>query len=155
MADDCSRLWHLTDTDLLTHFALTYPQSKTWTISQPTSGMLTSAMQALQKKRPEKQLWAQRESGKLATGTSGWNTAPSITSPSPSRRLRIQFLTSKSTPSESAAATYPPAVNPWELAQYRQPFWPPERKSRGWLTPTHAIDKGLPHSTVDWQTFYV
>ncbi len=30
MADDCSRLWHLSDTQLLTHFALHYPQTKPW-----------------------------------------------------------------------------------------------------------------------------
>ncbi len=26
MADDCSKLWHLTDANLLSHFALHYPQ---------------------------------------------------------------------------------------------------------------------------------
>ena len=30
MADDCSRLWHLTDVQLLTHFILRYPQNLQW-----------------------------------------------------------------------------------------------------------------------------
>ena len=30
MADDCSRLWHLDDQELLDHFKSTYPQSKPW-----------------------------------------------------------------------------------------------------------------------------
>jgi hypothetical protein len=30
MADDCSRLWHLTDEKLLTHFNLHYPQNLPW-----------------------------------------------------------------------------------------------------------------------------
>jgi hypothetical protein len=30
MADDCSRLWHLTDEELLTHFNLHYPQNLPW-----------------------------------------------------------------------------------------------------------------------------
>ena len=32
MADDASRLWHLSDDALLTHFNLTYPQSASWTM---------------------------------------------------------------------------------------------------------------------------
>ena len=30
MADDCSRLWHLDDEELLAYFESTYPQSKPW-----------------------------------------------------------------------------------------------------------------------------
>ena len=30
MVDDCSRLWHLTDKQLLTHFNLHYPQNLPW-----------------------------------------------------------------------------------------------------------------------------
>jgi hypothetical protein len=30
MADDCSRLWHLTDSHLLAYFNLHYPQPNTW-----------------------------------------------------------------------------------------------------------------------------
>ena len=30
MADDCSRLWHLDDQELLDYFESTYPQSKPW-----------------------------------------------------------------------------------------------------------------------------
>ena len=30
MADDCSRLWHLADQELLDYFESTYPQSKPW-----------------------------------------------------------------------------------------------------------------------------
>jgi len=32
MADDCSRLWHLTDDALLTHFNSHYPQAAGWTL---------------------------------------------------------------------------------------------------------------------------
>jgi GH43 family beta-xylosidase len=30
LADDCSRLWHLTDEQLLTHFSFNYPQNLLW-----------------------------------------------------------------------------------------------------------------------------
>ena len=30
MADNCSRLWHLTDDELLTYFNSTYPQLRSW-----------------------------------------------------------------------------------------------------------------------------
>jgi hypothetical protein len=47
MADDCSRLWHLTDEQLLTHFNLHYPQNLLWiqcTLWQEMNFALLSAL---------------------------------------------------------------------------------------------------------------
>ena len=40
MADDCSRLWHLSDSDLVVYFNATYPQREPWQIYHldPTVG---------------------------------------------------------------------------------------------------------------------
>jgi len=40
MADDCSRLWHLSDSDLVAYFNATYPQREPWQICllDPTAG---------------------------------------------------------------------------------------------------------------------
>jgi hypothetical protein len=51
MADDCSRLWHLSDAQLIAHFAALYPQSQPWQLCPLrkqmrcalTSALLTSA----------------------------------------------------------------------------------------------------------------
>jgi len=43
MADDCSRLWHLTDNALLTHFHSKYPQASGWILC-PLPSAMTSAL---------------------------------------------------------------------------------------------------------------
>ena len=47
MADDASRLWHLNDTELLTHFNFRYPQTTSWQLhplTRPMSASLTGAL---------------------------------------------------------------------------------------------------------------
>ncbi len=50
MADDCLRLWYLTDADLLAHFNTTYPQTVPWQqchLSKPMFSGLTSALRRI------------------------------------------------------------------------------------------------------------
>ena len=51
MADDASCLWHLTDTDLLTHFDSHYPQLTSWTLRTLTPTMASALTGAIFKKR--------------------------------------------------------------------------------------------------------
>ena len=53
MADDCSRLWHLSDSQLLAHFNSIYPQEQPWQLVHLRPEMLSSLTSALQMKRPE------------------------------------------------------------------------------------------------------
>ena len=52
MADDCSRFWHLSDQQLLTHFEFHYPQSKPWQLCQLRPNMRSLLISALHKQRP-------------------------------------------------------------------------------------------------------
>jgi hypothetical protein len=47
MADDASRLWHLDDAALLTHFNLTYPQTPSWRICRLPPEMTRAVIGAL------------------------------------------------------------------------------------------------------------
>ena len=47
MADDCSRLWHLSDDELLQHFNRTYPQSKPWRLCHLNERMAAAIHAAL------------------------------------------------------------------------------------------------------------
>jgi hypothetical protein len=47
MADDASRLNHLTDTELLTHFNFHYPQPQSWVLWTPTQPFLSAVTLAL------------------------------------------------------------------------------------------------------------
>ncbi len=46
MADDASRLWNLSDAELLTHFNSTYPQKQSWELC-PTSRQLSSVLTSM------------------------------------------------------------------------------------------------------------
>ena len=47
MADDASRLQHLSDDAFLAHFNSTYPQEMPWTLYHPEPGTITSVTSAL------------------------------------------------------------------------------------------------------------
>jgi hypothetical protein len=51
MADDFSRLFHLTDSQLLSHFNSSFPQTRPWQIFPSRDGMLSAPTSALSKKR--------------------------------------------------------------------------------------------------------
>ena len=76
MADDCSRLWHLDDAQLLTHFDLTYPQSLPWQLCTLRPEMHSAIHSALQKQRQQPEWFlAQLTKPKLG-GPSGWPNVP-------------------------------------------------------------------------------
>jgi len=48
MADNCSHLWHLSDTDLLSHFHSCYPQASGWKLCHLPNKMNSMLISALQ-----------------------------------------------------------------------------------------------------------
>lgn len=50
MADDLSRLWHLSDDELLSHFSHTYPQPRPWKLCHLTNEMLSATISSLRNK---------------------------------------------------------------------------------------------------------
>lgn len=52
MADDCSRLWHLSDSQLLAYFNSQYPQRQSWKLVHLRPQMLSALTNALLKRRP-------------------------------------------------------------------------------------------------------
>ena len=51
MADDCSRLWHLSDSQLLHYFNSNYPQEKSWKMLHLRPEMNSALISSLHKKR--------------------------------------------------------------------------------------------------------
>jgi hypothetical protein len=132
MADDCSRLWHLSDDQLLTHFALHYPQSEPWQLCQLRPSLHSSLISALHKQRPAPASLLSTVIGAIKPGTFGLpsaapfvKTLPFATSPTPS-------ISSKSLLPECGTVASPPVVNPSGMAQYlpRSVMW--ARRSPSW-----------------------
>jgi len=87
MADDCSRLWHLSDSDLVAYFNATYPQSEPWQLCHldpPAAAAIVSALSCIRQPLPEfqRELMEHVSGGSTPPGstTDHWHTAvpPSI-----------------------------------------------------------------------------
>ena len=137
LADDASRLSHLSDSAFLSHFNATYPQKRPWLLYHPSSEMLSSTISALRNKMSSPALFLHPPAPLQAIGTSGPPSArPSASilhfarSPTPSR-------TSKSSQSAIDMATSTPhgvlsVVAPWKV-----PYGVLARRSPQWGPRTH------------------
>ena len=57
MADDCSRLWNLTDSQLVAYFNKHYPQKRSWRLCHLRPEMNSALISALHRKRCSPELW--------------------------------------------------------------------------------------------------
>lgn len=132
MADNASRLWHLTDAELLAHFATFYPQASPWqlsTLAPDTNLALTDAL--LFKQQPAREFLGNVSALPAPLGRSGppfVRASPST--PSTSRATPSPF--SKRSLNACAAAHCPPAVDPCDLAQWKTPSEQWARRMPGW-----------------------
>jgi hypothetical protein len=134
MADDCSRLWELSDDALLTHFRSRYPQTEPWQLCHLRPEMLSSLISALHKRRPEPASLLSTVIGAIVPGTFGpASAAPSVSTP-PSATSLTPSPPSKSSPPASATAAWQPVVNPSGMRRFlprcatlarRWPTWGP------------------------------
>lgn len=134
MADAASRRWDLTDTQLLSHFNLTYPQPKSWTLRSPPPTLLSSLMCALRCTRAAPTYLLGAPQPLMPHGNSGrpsapaWASHPSwIPSPPP-----LVSLFSNSLHNDTELADWHPAVDPSGLALWRTPYELWRRRSPGW-----------------------
>lgn len=133
MADDASRLQHLTDSAFLAHFQQRYPQPKGWSLLHlrpETTSLLTSALLSKSQGLPTP---ARRTTPGTPSSASG---LPSVI-PSTSKTTSAMSPATKpssATSSSSATATAPeapPVTSLSELIQSRTPYW---RWGRGYPT---------------------
>ena len=140
MADDASRLQHLSDSALLDHFNTHYPQDQSWKLChlrQPMNSALTSALSA---KRPMPASFLPAVMPCNDPGHPGSTTAPPCGSiPFSKTPIRkAAFSSSKYLPHVGATEDLPPAVNRSDLERWRMPFATWARRSPYWGPPTPA-----------------
>jgi hypothetical protein len=130
MADDASRLWHLSDTDLLTHFTTRYPQACPWQLHhlQPSTNL--SLIGALSRQRPANASRLGAPTPVPPLGNSGPPSAPTWAS---TRCLATPSPCSKSLPNACALARSAPVADPFALAHQRRTQSAPwGRRMPGW-----------------------
>jgi hypothetical protein len=121
MADDASRLWHLSDTDLLSHVETHYPQASPWRLLPLQPETNCALIGALFKRRPAPAFLASASPPPAPLGPSGPPFAPASPS-TPANSPPIPSRSCKSSPNAYATALSRPAVDLYGLAQWRTPF---------------------------------
>jgi hypothetical protein len=138
MADDASRLFRLSDDELLTHFNLHYPQTVSWRMLHPSNEMLSSLTSALHRTRPEPASFLRAPLPKIVAGPYGKTSVlNSVLIPS-FRTLTTQSSSSKYLDRDTDPALLPPVVNLSSLAQWKTPSAQWVRRSPAWGPQTHA-----------------
>ena len=132
MADDASRLWHLSDTAFLAHFNSTYPQNKPWQLCRLRPAMRSALTMALQCKRSEPVQFLHAPDPKTTPGFDGATIVKNWASIPCSTMWSTRSRSSKSLPHAGALAKSLPSVNLSALAQWRTPSAPSARRWPAW-----------------------
>ena len=131
LADEASRRFHLSDTDILTHFNTHYTQPRTWELLILRPKMLSALISCLHKKRVDPQSALQEPVEKTSIGDTGWNSVPRTpwipTTPPP-----ILYRTYKCSPEESVMDASHPPIDPYGLTQFLTPCETWDRRMHGW-----------------------
>jgi hypothetical protein len=137
MADDASRLWHLSNTALVSHFNHFYPQHLPWTISHLRPALHSALISTLQCKRPPPELFLPDPNHAMPPGFAGLTIVPYWPSPQLSSTIPMPSRPSKFLPIDTASEFLPPAVNLSDLALWKTRSAPLARRSPAWgpLTP--------------------
>jgi hypothetical protein len=138
MADDLSRFWHWSDSQLLSYFNLHYPQDQPWTLVPLRPEMLFALISSLQKQRVDLALLLNAPPKKMVIGASGNNIAAPLALARTSKKSPNSYLFSKFLLSDSAPASSPPPVSPFQLGEWRTTYAPSVRRSPAWGPRTHG-----------------
>ncbi len=123
MADDASRLWHLDDAALLSHFARTYPQVSPWRMLVLPSSTASTLIGALFRQRPPRESPLNASIPLPARGSDGLPSA-TVSRSTPIICLETPSPSCRCLPSACARAPSPPptplaAVDVSSLGQWR------------------------------------
>ena len=122
MADDCSRLWQLSDSQLLSYFNSHYPQGTTWKLHHLRPEMLSVLISNLQRKRSQPESYLLDQPKQSPPGPSGLRFATPLMSTPFYRRWPILSRYSRSSAFVGETDESHPVANPTELARWRTPF---------------------------------
>ena len=132
MADDLSRMWDLSDSQLLSYFNSTYPQDQPWEIATLRPEMLSSLTSALQKRRANPVSLLNEPPKRMVIGASGKSSAKALALAPTSKTSPNSYLFSKFLRCDSARASSLPPVTSSALGAWRTTYAPSVRRSPAW-----------------------
>jgi hypothetical protein len=120
--DKCSRLWRLTDSELLARFNSLYPQTRSWQFCRPMSQMLSATASALCSVRSAPASYLHAPEQRITIGNVGKLFATNIPWIRSFSGSKIPSPLSKSWLRVTDPARLLPAVKPYDLAQWKTPY---------------------------------
>ena len=132
MADDASRLLHYSDTELLTHFNNTYPQTTPWQLFTLRPEMLSSLITALYCRRSDPASYLPDLNRVTRRGFNGPSIVASWASLRAARTSGIHYYSSKCLPTVTAQAASHPVVTLSDLVPWKGPSAPWDRRWPCW-----------------------
>ena len=140
MADDCSRLWHLSDDELLAHFNLHYPQKEPWQICHLRPEMFSALISALSCVRQPPQAILGEASPARTSGTSGLHSAlPSGWMIPASQASSTSSPSSCALPSSTEMGDWHLKVPPSSHGQRKMLFDSLAKRSPNWASRTRGL----------------
>jgi hypothetical protein len=145
MADDCSRLWELSDSQLVSYFNATYPQPTSWRLCHLRTPFLSALTSALSSERCEPASYLAATAAHKLIGNSGPPFAFPLDSTTSFPKSTTKSLSSKSLAPDTATVVSPPARSPSDLARWRTPCAQWARRLPDWGPTNHGrITPGTP-----------
>jgi len=138
LADDASRLFHLTDSQLLTHFNSNYPQQHSYHYATPTPSMVSAVTSALLKKPYNVESLQDETPAPTPTGDPGAISLLSWASTPFSKPSRTKYQSSKSSSTEYMLEHLRSTAIPSSLEWLRITYGALAKCSSCWATAIHA-----------------
>jgi hypothetical protein len=122
MADDASRLNHLSNIEFLTYFNSTYPQRPSWALWTPTQPFCSAVTSALRKQTSPLASFLLEPTLPRDIGEPGAHSAPPLDWILPYKSAKIPSLSSKFLCDDTDTASSPPVASRSALAPWKMPY---------------------------------
>jgi len=132
LADQASRLFHLSDSDFLTQFNCRFPQSRPWQLLPLRAEMNSALISSLFRKPAALEPIFSGPPSTTRSGATGKPFAPIWESIPKWREWTTQFRSSKSSATDTAMAAPPAATTPSDIAKWKKPFAALDRRWPAW-----------------------
>ena len=137
MADNCSCLWHLSDSQLLAYFNHNYLQTIPWKLVTLQSEMNSALTSALQRQRPLPQSFLRELMPRMVTGEFGKCSLPLLKESTPislNSHHPSSYIFSKYLQHTYDVDSLHPAVTLSNLSKWKTTYGPLARRSPAWTT---------------------
>jgi hypothetical protein len=148
MADDLSRRWDLSDSQLLAHFNSVYLQTQSWKLCHSRPELLSTAMKALWMQHCDPASLSADKPLPTHTGASGPAFVSNTTWTPTCHKDPMQYTGSKFSLSEYELAGFPPPTSLSELTQWQTPSLTLARRTQWPTVETLAMYKAPPLYTL-------